>query len=77
VWIGLLPLIILVLPKDDPWLDHANYIWWRVWVMKLLIFWNIIQIIIWNFRISVQLSLYTFSFSVSQQLPVFLLSYIY
>jgi hypothetical protein len=25
-----------------PWLDHSNYTWWRVQIMKLLI-WNFLQ----------------------------------
>jgi hypothetical protein len=24
-------------PSHPPWLDHSNYTWWRVQVMKLLI----------------------------------------
>jgi hypothetical protein len=31
------PFVLHVLPIHPPWLDHSNYTWWRVQVMKLLI----------------------------------------
>jgi hypothetical protein len=29
-------------PSNPPWLDHSNYIWWRVQVMKFLIMYILI-----------------------------------
>jgi hypothetical protein len=31
------PFVFHALPISSPWLDHSNYTWWRVQVIKLLI----------------------------------------
>jgi hypothetical protein len=44
IWIPLLPhLCYIALPSHHPWLDHSNYTWWRVQVMKLAVFSNLLS----------------------------------